>query len=64
MSEETKQADKTAAWGIVLAVGCSAISGLCYIIALMFSIQVLYPLLRALPLAMCIVPDSCCGRCK
>ncbi len=43
MSEETKQADRTAAWGIVLAVGCSAISGLCYIVALMFSIQVLSP---------------------
>ncbi|KAK9918140.1 hypothetical protein WJX75_001594 [Coccomyxa subellipsoidea] len=39
MSEETKSADKTAAWGIVLAVGLSAISGFIYIIALMFSIQ-------------------------
>lgn len=40
MSEETKSADRTAAWGIVLAVGCSAISGLIYVLALMFSIQV------------------------
>lgn len=40
MSEETKMADKTAAWGIVLAVSCSAVSGFIYVTALMFSIQV------------------------
>jgi hypothetical protein len=40
MSEETRQADKSAAWGVVLAVGCSAISGFVYVTALMFSIQV------------------------
>jgi hypothetical protein len=40
MSEETVAADKTAALGIVLAVGCSAIAGLMYILALMFSVQV------------------------
>lgn len=39
MSEETVEADKTAALGIVLAVGCSAIAGLMYILALMFSVQ-------------------------
>jgi hypothetical protein len=40
MSEETVAADKTAAMGIVLAVGCSALAGLMYILALMFSVQV------------------------
>ena len=40
MSEETVSADKTAALGIVLAVGCSSIAGLMYVLALMFSVQV------------------------
>lgn len=39
MSEETRSADRTAAWGIVLAVGTSAMSGLAYVLAIMFSIQ-------------------------
>lgn len=46
-------ADKTASWGIVLAVGLSAISGLIYIIALMFSIQ-----------ARCSMPTSCLAYSK
>ena len=40
MSEETVSADRTAALGIVLAVGCSSIAGLSYVLALMFSVQV------------------------
>lgn len=40
MSEETVSADKTAAMGIVLAVGCSSLAGLMYVLALMFSVQV------------------------
>ncbi len=40
MSEETVSADRTAALGIVLAVGCSSIAGLLYVLALMFSVQV------------------------
>lgn len=56
MSEETKQADRTAAWGIVLAVGCSAISGLCYLVALMFSIQVLSPVACMVPCDLHIIP--------
>ena len=40
MSEETVSADKTAALGIVLAVGCSSLAGLMYVLALMFSVQV------------------------
>ncbi len=43
MSEETVSADKTAALGIVLAVGCSSIAGLLYVLALMFSVQVRLP---------------------
>ncbi|CAL5228608.1 g11771 [Coccomyxa viridis] len=39
MNEETVSADKTAALGIVLAVGCSSIAGLLYVLALMFSVQ-------------------------
>ena len=40
MSEETKGADKSAAWAIVLAIGTSAIAGWGYLLALLFSIQV------------------------
>ena len=35
-----RAADRNAAWGIVLAIGISAIIGLMYVVALMFSIQV------------------------
>ena len=40
LSEETKRADRNAAWGILLAVSISVVLGLGYIIALLFSIQV------------------------
>jgi len=40
MSEETKSADRSAPWGIVLAIGTSAVVGWGYILALLFSIQV------------------------
>ena len=41
MSEETRSADRYAAWGIVLAVGCSAVVGFLYVLSMMFSIQVM-----------------------
>jgi hypothetical protein len=40
MSEETKNADVSAAKGVVIAVGTSAVVGLMLIMALLFSIQV------------------------
>lgn len=40
MSEETKGADKSAAWAIVMAISTSAIAGWGYLLALLFSIQV------------------------
>lgn len=40
MIEETKDAAMAGATGIVVAVGCSAVFGLCYILALLFSISV------------------------
>lgn len=40
MSEETKSADRSAPWGIILAIGTSAVVGWGYILALLFSIQV------------------------
>ena len=40
MSEETKNADVSAPWGIVVALGTSAVVGWGYIMALLFSIQV------------------------
>ena len=40
MSEETKSADWTSAWGIVVAVFMSVVLGFAYVIALLFSIQV------------------------
>lgn len=43
MSEETKSADLTSAWGILLAVFMSVVLGLGYVIALLFSIQVCQP---------------------
>ncbi|KAK9915256.1 hypothetical protein WJX75_006770 [Coccomyxa subellipsoidea] len=39
MSEETKSADRSAPWGIILAIGTSAVVGWGYILALLFSIQ-------------------------
>ena len=43
MSEETKGADKSAAWAIIVAIGTSAIAGWGYLLALLFSIQVWHP---------------------
>ena len=40
MSEETKNADVVAPWGILLSIIVSAVAGWLYIIALLFSIQV------------------------
>jgi hypothetical protein len=40
MSEETKNADVSAAYGIIIAIGSSALVGGGYILALLFSIQV------------------------
>ena len=40
LSEETKSADRNAAWGILAAVSISVVLGLGYILALLFSIQV------------------------
>lgn len=40
MSEETKNADVSAPWGIIVALGTSAVVGWGYIMALLFSIQV------------------------
>ena len=40
MSEETQSADRYAAWGIVLAIGCSSAVGFLYVLSMMFSIQV------------------------
>lgn len=47
MSEETRNADVSAAWGIVIAILTSAACGMGYILALCFAIQVC---LRASPL--------------
>lgn len=41
MSEETKGADWTSAWGILMAVFMSVVLGFGYVISLLFSIQVL-----------------------
>ena len=40
MSEETKNADVSAPWGIIVALATSAVVGWGYIMALLFSIQV------------------------
>ena len=40
MSEETKSADWTSAWGMLMAVFMSVVLGLGYVISLLFSIQV------------------------
>ena len=40
MSEETRNADVSAAWGIVIAIVTSAMVGFGYILALCFAIQV------------------------
>ncbi len=40
MSEETKNADVSAPWGIVVALGTSAVVGWGYLMALLYSIQV------------------------
>lgn len=40
MSEETKSADFSAPWGIIIAISTSAFVGWGYILALLFSIQV------------------------
>ena len=40
MSEETRNADVSAPWGIVVALGTSAIVGWGYLMALLYSIQV------------------------
>jgi len=42
VSEETKNADRTSPWGIMLAVGSSVILGFGYILSLLFSIQVMH----------------------
>ncbi|CAL8461962.1 g1493 [Coccomyxa elongata] len=39
VSEETKNADRTSPWGIIMAVGTSVVLGFGYILALLFSIQ-------------------------
>ena len=49
MSEETKSADWTSAWGMLMAVFMSVVLGLGYVISLLFSIQV-----RAPCLALCL----------
>ena len=41
MSEETKGADWTSAWGILMAVFMSVVLGFGYVVSLLFSIQVL-----------------------
>lgn len=41
MSEETKNADRTCPRGIMMAVGTSVVLGFGYVIALLFSVQVL-----------------------
>ena len=46
MSEETKGADWTSAWGILMAVFMSVVLGFGYVISLLFSIQVLSPHFR------------------
>lgn len=40
MSEETRGADRSAPLAIVLAIGVSAVAGLAYLLAIVFSIQV------------------------
>ena len=40
MSEETKSADWSAPWGIIIAIATSALVGWGYLLALLFSIQV------------------------
>ena len=40
MSEETRNADVSAPWGIVVALGTSAVVGWGYLMALLYSIQV------------------------
>lgn len=44
MSEETKGADKSAAYAIIIAISASAVAGFAYILAITFSIQVRSPL--------------------
>ena len=46
-SEETRGADRSAPIAIVLAIGTSAVFGLGYILALMFSIQARLPYIHA-----------------
>ena len=45
VSEETKSADWTSAWGMLMAVFMSVVLGLGYVISLLFSIQVRTPCL-------------------
>ena len=52
MSEETKSADWTSAWGMLMAVFMSVVLGLGYVISLLFSIQVRAP---CLALCLCVV---------
>lgn len=39
-AEETRRADRVCPWAIVWSVVCTAIFGLAYVLALLFSIQV------------------------
>ena len=57
MSEETKGADKSAAWAIIMAIGTSSIVGFGYILALLFSIQVS---LVSGDLRKMLVSETCC----
>ena len=51
VSEETKSADWTSAWGMLMAVFMSVVLGLGYVISLLFSIQVRTP---CLALCLCV----------
>ncbi len=60
MSEETKSADWTSAWGIVVAVFMSVVLGFAYVIALLFSIQVSLHISRILRVVLhvaCLAPQ-------
>jgi len=57
VSEETKSADWTSAWGILVAVFMSVVLGFAYVIALLFSIQVSLHLSRILRVVLHV---ACC----
>lgn len=63
MSEETRNADVSAPWGIVVALGTSAVVGWGYLMALLYSIQVAHfchVVVQCLITFLCCFAKICC----